>query len=108
MSPDGKLVAVAVMNGSNKPSASPFYKPNGLLQIYSRDGSKLNKFAEVPVGSWCQGIAWNRKSTLVLVQCMVEEEIQVFRVSGLTSRGITKVGVIKTKGGPAGIRTAEK
>jgi hypothetical protein len=108
MSPDGKYVAVAVMNGTNKPTASPFYKANGLLQIYSRDGTKLNRFAEVPVGKWCQGIAWNRRSTLVLVQCMVEEEIQMFRISGLTSKGVAKIGVIKTKGGPAGIRTVEK
>ena len=108
MSPDGKFVAVAVMNGSNKPAASPFYKANGLLQVYSRNGTQLTKFAEVPVGKWCQGIAWNRKSTLILVQCMVEEEIYVFKLSGLTSKGLSKVGTIKTKGGPAGIRTAEK
>jgi DNA-binding beta-propeller fold protein YncE len=108
MSPDGKFVAVGIMNGSNKPAASPFYKANGLLQLYSRTGTQLTKFAEVPVGKWCQGIAWNRKSSLILVQCMVEEEIHVFKLSGLTSKGLSKVGVIKTKGGPAGIRTAEK
>ena len=108
MSPDGKYVAVAVMNGTNKPANSPFYKANGVLQVYSRNGSQLAKFVEVPVGKWCQGIAWNRKSTLILVQCMVEEEIQVFKLSGLTSKGLTKVGTIKTKGGPAGIRTVEK
>ncbi len=108
MSPDGKYVAVAVMNGTNKPEASPFYKANGLLQVYSRNGTQLSKFAEVPVGKWCQGIAWNRKSTLILVQCMVEEEIYVFKLSGLTSKGLSKVGTIKTKGGPAGIRTVEK
>ena len=108
MSPDGKFVAVAIMNGSNKPEASPFYKANGLLQVYSRNGTQLTKFAEVPVGKWCQGIAWNRKSTLILVQCMVEEEIYVFKLSGLTSKGLNKVATLKTKGGPAGIRTAER
>ncbi|MEQ1616129.1 MAG: YncE family protein [Hyphomicrobiaceae bacterium] len=108
LSPDGKYVAVAIMNGSNKPANSPFFKANGLLQVYSRTGSQLSKVVEVPIGKWCQGIAWNRKSTLILVQCMVEEEIQVFKLSGLTSKGLTKVGTIKIKGGPAGIRTVEK
>ena len=68
----------------------------------------MSKFVEAPIGKWCQGIAWNRKSTLILVQCMVEEEIQVFKLAGLTSKGLTKVGTIKIKGGPAGIRTVEK
>jgi len=42
-----------------------------------------------------------------LVQCMVEEEINVIRFSGLAGRSLQRVGSIKTKGGPAGIRTAE-
>jgi len=108
VSPDGKFVAVTVMNGSNKPANSPFYKANGLLQVYSRTGNQLTKFAEMPIGKWCQGIAWNRKSSLILAQCMAEEEIHVFKLTGFTSKGLTKAGTIKTKGGPAGIRTAEK
>ncbi len=38
---------------------------------------------------------------------MVEEEISVIRFSGLSGKSLQKVGSIKTKGGPAGIRTAE-
>lgn len=108
MSPDGKYVAVSVMNGSNKPEASPFYKASGFLQVYERTGMQLKKAFEVPVGKWCQGIAWSRNSTVVMVQCMVEEEILIYKISGVTSKGMNKVGVIKTKGGPAGIRTSEK
>lgn len=108
ISPDGKYVAVSIVNGSNKPAASPFYKPAGMLQIYSRNGAQLAKVAEAPTGKWCQGVAWNRRSTLVLVQCMVDEEILVFRLSGITSKGLARVVALKTKGGPAGIRTVEK
>jgi DNA-binding beta-propeller fold protein YncE len=107
MSPDGKFVAVGVMNGSNKPTDSPFYNANGLLQIWARNGSQLSKIAELPVGHWCQGIAWSSNSRMLLVQCMVEEEITVIRFSGLGGKSLQKAGVIKTKGGPAGIRTAE-
>jgi DNA-binding beta-propeller fold protein YncE len=107
MSPDGKYVAVTVMNGSNKPTNSPFYNANGILQVWSRNGTQLTKAAELPVGQWCQGIAWATNGRTLLVQCMAEEEIQVIRFSGLTGRSLQKVGSIRTKGGPAGIRTAE-
>ncbi len=104
ISPDGKLVAVTVMNGTNKVDTSPFYKAQGLLQIWTRTGTQLTKLAEAPVGKWCQGIAWSSDSRTVLAQCMAEEEIVVFKIAGKT---LTRSGAIKTKGGPAGIRTAE-
>ena len=107
LSPDGKFVAVSVMNGSNKPANSPFFNGNGLLQIWTRTGTQLTKTAELPIGRWCQGIAWSANGKTLLVQCMVEEEINVIRFSGLAGRSLQRVGSIKTKGGPAGIRTAE-
>ena len=107
ISPDGKYVAVTVMNGTNKPSDSPFFNESSILQIWTRTGTQLTKAGEIPVGKWCQGIAWSSNSRTLLVQCMVEEEITVVRFSGLTGRSLQKVGTIKTKGGPAGIRTAE-
>ena len=107
LSPDGKYVAVTVMNGSNKAPDSPFFNASSILQVWSRNGTQLTKAGELPVGRWCQGIAWSTNSRTLLVQCMVEEEITVVRFSGLTGRSLQKVGSIKTKGGPAGIRTAE-
>ena len=107
LSPDGKFVAVSVMNGTNKAPNSPFFNGNGLLQIWTRTGTQLTKTAELPIGRWCQGIAWSANGKTLLVQCMVEEEINVIRFSGLAGRSLQKVGSIKTKGGPAGIRTAE-
>jgi DNA-binding beta-propeller fold protein YncE len=107
MSPDGKFVAISVMNGSNKPPSSPFFNANGQLQVWARNGTQLTKSGELPIGRWCQGIAWSTNSKTLLVQCMVEEEITVVRFSGLGGRSLQKVGTIKTKGGPAGIRTAE-
>jgi DNA-binding beta-propeller fold protein YncE len=106
MSPDGKFVAVTVMNGTNKPSNSPFFNVNGILQVWARNGTQLTKAAELPIGKWCQGIVWSSNGRTLLVQCMVEEEITVVRYSGLTGRSLQKVGTIKTKGGPAGIATA--
>jgi DNA-binding beta-propeller fold protein YncE len=107
ISPDGKFVAVIVMNGSNKPSDSPFLATNSLLQVWARTGTTLTKSGELPIGKWCQGIAWSSNSKTLLAQCMVEEEITVVRFSGLSGRSLQKVSTIKVTGGPAGIRTAE-
>ena len=107
ISPDGKFVAVTVMNGSNKPLGSPFFNASSQLQVWTRTGTQLAKTGELPIGKWCQGIAWSSNSKTLLVQCMVEEEITVVRFSGLGGRSLQKAGTIKTKGGPAGIRTAE-
>jgi hypothetical protein len=107
MSPDGKFLAIVLMNGSSLPRSSPFYNDNGLLQVWARNGTQLTKTAELPIGHWCQGVVWSSNGKTLLVQCMVEEEISVIRFSGLSGRSLQKVGSIKTKGGPAGIRTAE-
>ncbi|MBO0763842.1 MAG: YncE family protein [Hyphomicrobiaceae bacterium] len=104
ISPDGKYVAVIANNGSNLTPESPFFNRNGLLQVWTRNANQLAKTAELPIGRWCQGIAWSSNGRTVLAQCMVEEEIVVARFTG---RALEKVGSIKTKGGPAGIRTAE-
>src|SRR5262245_39386997 len=104
LSPDGKYVAVIANNGSNLSPESPFFNRNGLLQVWTRNGTQLTKTAELPIGHWCQGIAWSSNGRTVLAQCMVEEEIVVAAFNG---RALQKVGSIKTKGGPAGIRTAE-
>lgn len=107
VSPDGKFIAVTVMNGTNKASNSPFFNSTGLLQVWARNGSQLTKYGEMPIGRWCQGIAWKSDNRTMLVQCMAEQEIAVVRFSGGTGKSLQKINAIKTKGGPAGIRTAE-
>jgi DNA-binding beta-propeller fold protein YncE len=102
LSPDGKHVAVIANNGSNQPPDSPFFNRNGLLQVWTRNGTQLTKTAELPIGRWCQGIAWSANGRTVLAQCMVEEEIVVARFTG---RALERSGSIKMKGGPAGIGT---
>jgi DNA-binding beta-propeller fold protein YncE len=104
ISPKGDFVAVTVMNGSNKAKSSPFYNDNGLLKIFAVEGTRLSLVAEAPVGHWCQGAAWSRDQKTILVQCMVEKELQVFRFTGDSLR---RTGEIKLKAGPAGIRTAD-
>lgn len=102
VAPDGKHVVVTVMNGSNKPPGSPFLSDHGLAPIYAVENLRLRKVAETKVGRWCQGAAFNKDTTLLLVQCMVEQEIQLFKFDG---KSLTAAGTIKVSGGPAGIAT---
>ena len=106
LSPDGKLCAVAIMNGSNKPRESPFYADHGKLLLYRVDRMHLTKLAEAPIGHWSQGLAFTPDSQYILVQNMVEKTIMVFKVAAeqLEDTGHR----LQMKGGPAAIRIAEK
>ena len=105
VSPDGKHVAVVVMNGSNKAKESPFYGDHGKLVILRAKDMKLTKVAEAPIGHWSQGAAFSPDGKTILVGNMVEKDVQVFAFDG---RALKEVGRIKVNGGPAAIRTAEK
>ena len=102
MSPDGRHVAAVVMNGSNLAASSPFFNDFGLLRLYRLEGTSLTHVADARTGHWCQGAAWNRVGTTIVVQCGVERELQVFRFDGRT---VTASGRIPVTGSPTGIRT---
>jgi DNA-binding beta-propeller fold protein YncE len=106
VSPDGKHVAVVVMNGSNKAKDSPFFNDNGkLVMLGIRDGA-LKKLAEAPIGHWSQGAAFSADGKTVLVGNMVEKTVQVLRWDG---KRLKDTGVnIPVNGGSAAVRTAEK
>jgi DNA-binding beta-propeller fold protein YncE len=108
LSPDGKFVAVNLMGGTNIPAGKPGSGTKGSVQIWSVGGREMKKVAETPTGGWCQGLAWSRNGRILLVQCMIEQEILMFRLTGVTGRSFDRIGVIKTTGGPAAIRTAER
>jgi DNA-binding beta-propeller fold protein YncE len=105
-SPDGSYMAVVVMNGSNKPKESPFYSPNGKLVLYMVAGKTLQKFGELPLGNWPQGVAFAPDGLTVLVQNRAQKDIQVFRIDGM--RLVDTGQRIALKGGGAAMRTADK
>jgi DNA-binding beta-propeller fold protein YncE len=80
VSPDGRLVAVTVMNGSNKAEASPFRGP-GLVRTYRVQDMRFVPAGEGRVGTWSQGAAFNRAGTALLVGNMVEQSLSVFSVA---------------------------
>jgi DNA-binding beta-propeller fold protein YncE len=101
MSPDGRHIAVTVMNGSNTPKSSPFHHESGRVRVFRLTKTSLTPVAEAPVGKWCQGSAWSRDGRTLLVQSAADREILIFRFDG---RQLTQAGSIKVSGGPAGIR----
>ena len=105
-SPDGSYAAVVVMNGSNKPKDSPFYNASGKLVLYMVVGKSLQKFGELPIGAWPQGVAFAPDGLTVLVQNMAQKDIQVFRIDGM--RLVDTGQRIPLKGGGAALRTADK
>jgi DNA-binding beta-propeller fold protein YncE len=105
VSPDGAVVAVVVMNGSNKAKDSPFYGDAGRLVLLRATGMKLSKVAQAPIGHWSQGAAFSSDGRTILVGNMVEKDIHVF---GWDGGALREVGRLKVGGGPAAIRTADK
>ena len=101
MSPDGNWVAVAVMNGSNKPIASPFYNAFGLLRLYRVAGKKLVYSSEVSTGVWTQGIAFTPDSKTMLIQNKEEKQLQVLAIHN--GKVVDTKQRINMKNGGAGI-----
>ena len=105
-SPDGKLLAVQVHNGSNKAKDSPFFNDAGKLLLYRVDGTRLIGLAAAWVGHWGQGIAFSPDNKTILVGNMVERDVQVLRWDDVSLKDLGER--IKVNGGSAALRTADK
>ena len=105
ISPDGRYVAVSVLNGSNTSKASPFFGSGGIVKILSLTNKRLKVVTEAPTGRWCQGSAWSADGRTLLLQAALEGEIHVFDFDGTR---LSPRPSIKVPGGPAGLRTAQK
>ncbi len=104
-SDDGSHLAVTAQDGSNRPTSNPFHNAKGLLVVFKVDGTTLTKVADLRTAIWNQGVAWSRDGKTLLVQSMGEQLLSVVSFDGKTLKA---TGEIKTKGGPEGIRIAEK
>ena len=106
LSPDGKFLAVVVMNGSNKAKDSPFFNDAGKVLLYRVDGMRLIGLAAAWIGHWSQGIAFSPDNRVILVGNMVEREVQVLRWDDVSLKDMGER--IKVNGGSAALRTADK
>ncbi len=106
ISPDGRWLAVGIMNGTNKPKDSPFRSENGKLLLFSLQGGRAVKVAEATTGKNTQGVTFTPDGKYILVQNYVAQELAAYRV---TATGLEDTGVrVKVKGHPASIRIAPR
>ncbi|GMQ80472.1 MAG: hypothetical protein BMS9Abin04_467 [Planctomycetia bacterium] len=104
VSPDGKLVAAVLMNGSSAPAGDPRRTPNGLLVLLARRGKTYTPVQRVAVGRVPEGVAFTSDGKYLLVQCHPAREIWVLRVS---DESVEDTGQrIKTPGFPSSLRAA--
>jgi DNA-binding beta-propeller fold protein YncE len=106
LSPDGTLVGVIAMNGSNKPKESPFYNDSGKLLLYRLDGTRLIGLGAAWIGHWSQGVAFSPDNKVILVGNMVERNVQVLRWDDVSLKDLGER--INVNGGSAAVRTADK
>jgi len=100
-SPNGKLIGVTVINGSNKPKSSPFYAEASYKLFGIQDG-KLEFLSEVKGGHWLQGQAFTPDDRNVLVQDAYNQEIRLYKIDG---KKVSDTGErLKMKAAPAAIR----
>jgi len=104
ISPDGRYVAVTVINGSNAAPASPFFHDYGLLKILRIEGTVLRPVTEARIGGWCQGVAWHPDGRSLLAQCLAERAIRTFRFDGTR---LVPGAAIPIDAGPAGLRARD-
>ena len=69
------------------------------------NGTSLTKLAEAKIGKWAQGVAWSRDGKTLLAQSMAENALAIPSFDG---KALKVTGQIKVKGGPAGLRTADR
>jgi DNA-binding beta-propeller fold protein YncE len=105
LSADGKYMAVVIANGSGAPPGSPDYSEFGLLKLYSVKGTTMTPIAEAHSGAWCQGAIFSSNTKMVLLQCAMPRDIEVFRFDG---KALTRdeAATLKFDSRPGAIATA--
>jgi DNA-binding beta-propeller fold protein YncE len=103
LSPDGKFIAVASVDGTTKPSDSPLFHDHGRLWMLAISGGRMKPVAEAKTGRWSQGVAFSKDGKTVMVESMIDHGLDVFRWNGTT---LTPGPTVDVKGGAAAIRTS--
>ena len=81
VSPDGKLVAVVVMDGCNLPADHPSHSQSGAVVILQRRGNTFVKQSRMPTGAIPEGVAFTGDGRYLLVQCHPNRQIRMYRVT---------------------------
>jgi len=104
LSPDGKLLAAVLMNGSNLAPGDSNRTANGRLVLLARRGRTFAMAEEHPIGRIPEGVAFTSDGKYLVVQCHPDRELWIFSVN----RGRLKdTGErIKVPGMPSSLRAS--
>ena len=106
ISPDGKLVAVVLMAGSNLPADKPLHVEQGIVALLARRENTFVKVQEIPTGPIPEGVAFSPDGKHLVVQCHPKRELWVFDVDGESLRDSGHR--IEVPGMPSSLRIADK
>jgi DNA-binding beta-propeller fold protein YncE len=82
LSPDGRLAAVVVIEGSNFAADNPLHAAAGAVELLERKGNTFVAKQHVTVGRIPEGVAFASGGKYLLVECHPDRQIWIFRVTG--------------------------
>lgn len=104
VSPDGRLLAATVMNGSNLAPDHPAHSTQGAVELLARRGNTYVKVQSITVGAIPEGVAFTADGRYLVVECHPSAEIWVFTVDG---ESVKDTGLrLKTPGKPSSLRAS--
>jgi DNA-binding beta-propeller fold protein YncE len=80
ISPDGKLLAVVLMNGSNFGPDNPNRTRKGGLMLLARKGKTFSVVEEHPIAPIPEGVAFTSDGKYLVAQCHPDRELWIFSV----------------------------
>jgi DNA-binding beta-propeller fold protein YncE len=81
LSPDGKMLAAVLMNGSNLAPGDPNRSTNGRLVLLARRGKTFAVVEEHPIGRIPEGVAFTSNGAYLVLQCHPDRELWIFSVT---------------------------
>ena len=104
VSPDGKLIAALVMNGSNLSPSTNGYHDHGQLVILTRRGDTFVRTQTIDVGRIPEGVAFSPDGREVIVQCHPARELRLYPIR--RERVLENYDRIIVPGFPSGLRAS--
>lgn len=106
ISPDGQLLAVVTMDGSNLGPGNPHRADAGGLYLYRRTKHGFDFSQHLPTGRIPEGVAFTSDGKYLVVQCHPDRELRLYRVRG---GKVTDTGErVKVPGFPSSLRAAAR
>jgi DNA-binding beta-propeller fold protein YncE len=106
VSPDGKLLAAVLMEGSNFAQRHPEHTEHGQLVLLAREGNTFRVVQRQPIGRIPEGVAFAKSGHYLLVQCHPDRNIWVFEIKN--GRAIDTGHRIEIPGLPSSLRSIDR